>query len=135
MKTTAVTLIVMTIAVTMLFAIGAGIAAASAKASYPRIEVYTTPGCKSCRTAREYMTANGIPFTTKDVSENEAYLDEMSERYRCSSVPLIVIGDGAKVLRGFVPEAFQLAVREVLIKERRQKTTAGESNHGHSDRK
>lgn len=135
MKTAAITFMVMVIAVTMLLAIGASIAAASAKARYPRIEVYTAPGCKSCRTAREYLTANGIPFTTKDVSENEAYLDEMSDRYRCSSVPLIVIGDGAKVLRGFVPEAFQLAVREVLIKERQQKTTAGESNHGHSDRK
>lgn len=135
MKSTAVTFMVLMIACTMLLAIGVSIAAASAKVGYPRIEVYTAPGCKSCRTAREYLTANGIPFTTKDISENEAYLDEMSERYRCSSVPLIVIGDGTKVLRGFVPEAFQLAVREALIKERQQKTTAGEASHGYSDRK
>lgn len=135
MKTTVITLIVTLIAGTMFLAIGVSIASASAKARFPRIEVYTAPGCKSCRTASQYLAANGIPFTTKDVSENEAYLDEMSDRYRCSSVPLIVIGDGAKVLRGFVPEAFQLAVREVLIKERQQKTTAGESNHGHNDRK
>ncbi|QXE91387.1 NrdH-redoxin [Geomonas subterranea] len=107
--------------VLMLLAACAGIATAATKGSYPKIELYTAPGCKSCKAASEYLGSNGIPYTAKDVTANESYLDEMSERYRCSSVPLIVIGDGKKVLRGFVPEAFQLAVREVLIKERQQK--------------
>lgn len=121
MKATVVTAMVVLIAAGMMLAVGASIVAASTKARYPKIEVYTAKGCKSCKAASEYLTSNGIPYTAKDVSANGAYLDEMSQRYRCSSVPLIVIGDGKKVLRGFLPEAFQLAVREVLIQERQQK--------------
>lgn len=121
MKAAVVSLIVLLLVASMLLSAGVSLAAAAAKARYPRIELYTAPACKSCKAASAYLTANEIPFTTKDVSANEAYRDEMSERYRCSAVPLIVIGDGKKVLRGFVPEAFQMALRDVLVRERQQK--------------
>jgi glutaredoxin len=107
-------------ALAVLFCVAnAGLAWASTKTVYPSIVIYTAPGCKSCKAASDYLVANEIPFTKKDVSANEAFLEEMSEKYRCSAVPLIVIGNGQKVLKGFVPEAFQLAVREVMIKSRR----------------
>jgi glutaredoxin 3 len=42
----------------------------------------------------------------------------MTSRYRSSAVPVIVIGNDEKVLKGFVVEAFQMAVRDVIAKRR-----------------
>jgi glutaredoxin 3 len=85
---------------------------------YPKIEIYTAPWCKSCSEASAYLTKNNIPFLKKDVFANEAYMDEMTSRYRSSAVPVIVIGNDEKVLKGFVVEAFQMAVRDVIAKRR-----------------
>jgi glutaredoxin len=84
----------------------------------PKIDLYTQPGCKSCTAASDYMTSNKIPFTKKDIAENPDYLEELSHKYRTRAVPVIVIGNDEKVLRGYVQEAFQLAVREVLAKQK-----------------
>jgi len=86
---------------------------------YPKIEIYTAPWCKSCAAVSEYLTSNNIPFTKKDVAANAAYLEEMAVRYKSRAVPVIVIGNDEKVLRGFIVEAFQMAVREVMAKQRR----------------
>jgi glutaredoxin len=87
-------------------------------AALPKIVLYTQPGCKSCKAAGDYMTSNRIPFTRKDIVQNPDYLEELSQKYRIRAVPVIVIGNDEKVLRGYVQEAFQLAVREVLAKQR-----------------
>ncbi len=90
----------------------------SRDARFPKIVLYTSPGCKSCNAASDYLTKNNISFTKKDVSLNDAYLEEMTSKYRTNAVPLIVIGNDQKVLRGFVQEAFQMAVKEVIMKRR-----------------
>jgi glutaredoxin len=87
-------------------------------AGLPKIDLYTQPGCKSCTAASDYMTSNKIPFTKKDIAENPDYLEELSHKYRTRAVPVIVIGNDEKVLRGYVQEAFQLAVREVLARQK-----------------
>lgn len=87
-------------------------------AAYPKIEIYTSPGCKSCSAASKYLTSNNIPFTTKDISQNSDYQEELAQRYKTRAVPVIVIGNDEKVLRGYVQEAFQQAVREVMLKQR-----------------
>lgn len=91
----------------------------SAASRYPKIEIYTAPWCKSCAAASEYLTSNNIPFVKKDVFSNASYMDEMTTRYKSRAVPVIVIGNDEKVLKGFIVEAFQMAVREVLAKRRR----------------
>ena len=63
------------------------------------------------------MTSNRIPFTRKDIVQNPDYLEELSQKYRIRAVPVIVIGNDEKVLRGYVQEAFQQAVRDVLTKQ------------------
>ncbi|MFZ4855650.1 MAG: glutaredoxin domain-containing protein [Desulfuromonadaceae bacterium] len=88
------------------------------KAALPTIVLYTQPGCKSCAAAGDYMTSNRIPFTIKDIVQNPDYLEELSQKYRIRAVPVIVIGNDEKVLRGYVQEAFQQAVRDVLTKQR-----------------
>jgi glutaredoxin 3 len=85
---------------------------------YPKIQIYTAPGCRSCAAASDYLTSNNIPFTRKDISQNSDYLDELAFRYKTRAVPVIVIGNDEKVLRGYIQEAFQMAVREVMAKQR-----------------
>lgn len=83
-------------------------------APYPKVVIYTTPWCTSCNAAKEYFFRNNIPFVKKDIDANASFLDEMSDKYKSRSVPLIVIGRDQKVLRGFVPDIFQKAFSEVL---------------------
>jgi len=90
---------------------------APAASRYPKIEIYTAPWCKSCAAASEYLTSNNIPFVKKDVFSNATYMDEMTTRYKSRAVPVIVIGNDEKVLKGFIVEAFQMAVREVMTKQ------------------
>ena len=85
---------------------------------YPKIELYTQPGCRSCAAASNFLSSNNIPFTKKDISQNNEYLDELAIRYKTRAVPVIVIGNDEKVLRGYIQEAFQMAVREVMAKQR-----------------
>lgn len=93
-------------------------AAAHQAAPYPAIVLYTAWYCDSCKAAGEYMTRNHIPFTKKDVDLNEEYLQELSTKYRINAVPVIVIGNNDKVLRGFNRDAFDRAVKEVMAKAR-----------------
>lgn len=82
---------------------------------YPRVVLYSTPWCNSCNAAKDYFLKNNIPFVKKDVDANDSYLEEMAERYKSRAVPVIVIGRDQKVLKGFVPELFHKAFREVLV--------------------
>lgn len=108
--------------VTLLFASSVSIASSSPEpfrdTRFPKIVLYTSPGCKSCNAASDYLTKNNITFIKKDVSLNDAYMEEMASKYKSNAVPLIVIGNDQKVLRGFVQEAFQMAIKEVIMKRR-----------------
>ncbi len=64
------------------------------------------------------MTRNNIPFTKKDVDLNEDYMQELSTQYKINAVPVIVIGNNDKVLRGFNRDLFDKAVKEVMAKTR-----------------
>lgn len=87
-------------------------------ARYPKIALYTQPGCKSCTAAGDFLTSNNIPFTKKDIFQNPDFQEELTVKYKTRGVPLIVIGNDEKVLKGYVQEALQLAVREVMAKHR-----------------
>ncbi|MFZ2950786.1 MAG: glutaredoxin domain-containing protein [Desulfuromonadaceae bacterium] len=96
----------------------------SAKASqrqtarFPAIAIYTQPGCKSCTAASDFLTSNKIPFTKKDIFQNPDFQEELTVKYKTRGVPVIVIGNDEKILKGYVQEALQLAVREVMAKHR-----------------
>jgi len=85
-------------------------------APYPAIVVYTAWYCTSCKAAGEYLTKNHIPFVKKDVDLNDEYREELSSKYKISAVPVIVIGNNEKILRGFNKDAFDKAVKEVMAK-------------------
>ena len=85
---------------------------------YPEIVIFSTPWCPGCKAACEYMRENNIPFIQKDVDANENYLEELETRYKISAVPVIVIGKDDKILKGFVPEVFKKALKDVIVKRR-----------------
>jgi glutaredoxin 3 len=82
-------------------------------ASYPKIVLYTTAWCPHCKEAKEYLSKRRIPFTAIDVEENERALDIITEKYRATSVPVIVIGNDQAILQGFDRETFEKALREL----------------------
>jgi len=83
---------------------------------YPKIVIYTAWYCDSCKAAGEYMTKNRIPFTKKDVDLNDDYMKELSSKYKINAVPVIVIGNNDRVLRGFNRDVFDKALKDVMVK-------------------
>jgi glutaredoxin-like YruB-family protein len=82
-------------------------------ASYPEIVLYTASWCSYCKAAKEYLTERNIPFTDLDVEKNESAMAVFSEKYRATSVPLIVIGNDEAILKGFDRAKFEKALREL----------------------
>jgi glutaredoxin len=60
---------------------------------------FTQPGCPSCGAAREYLLRKGIDLDIRDVSVDEAALEELTQKYQSWGTPTIVIG--SEVIVGF----------------------------------
>jgi glutaredoxin-like YruB-family protein len=84
--------------------------------NYPKIVLYSTAWCPHCKEAKEYFTARNIPFINKDVELDEKALDELTKKYKSQGVPVIVLDD-TKVLKGFNPDVFEKAVKEIQSKK------------------
>ncbi len=80
--------------------------------SYPKIVLYSTVWCAPCKEAKQYFTKNKIPFTVKDVEDDDKAMQEMLKKYKVRGVPLIVIGDDKVMLSGFNPQKFENALKE-----------------------
>lgn len=91
---------------------------ASVKLQYPKIVLYSTSWCPHCRQAKEYMTSNNIPFINKDVELDNSAMDELTKKYKSQGVPVIVLGNDEKVLRGFDEQRFKKAVEELQGKKK-----------------
>ena len=79
---------------------------------YPRIVLYSVAWCPHCKEAKEYLTTHNIPFINKDVELDDQYMKELTETYKSTGVPVIVIGTDRKVLKGFKKEEFEKALKE-----------------------
>ena len=80
--------------------------------NYPRIVLYSVAWCPHCKEVKEYLTRNNIPFINKDVELDDQYMKELTETYKSTGVPVIVIGADKKVLKGFKKEEFEKALKE-----------------------
>jgi glutaredoxin-like YruB-family protein len=80
---------------------------------YPRIVLYSTSWCPHCRQVKEYFASKGIPYINRDVEQESAALDDLLNRYKSQGVPVVVIGNDEKILRGFTAESFETALKEV----------------------
>jgi len=80
--------------------------------SYPKVVLYSVAWCPHCKEAKEYFTKNNIPFINKDVEIDDKAMDELTKKYKSQGVPVIVLDD-KKVIKGFSPEIFEKAVKEI----------------------
>jgi glutaredoxin-like YruB-family protein len=80
---------------------------------YPRIVLYSVSWCPHCMEAKEYLTSHKIPFINKDVELDDNAMKELTETYKSTGVPVIVLGNGEKVIKGFNREYFEKALKEM----------------------
>ena len=57
-----------------------------------KITLYTTPGCADCAAVKHYLEHKGVAFQEKDVSQNEAWIDEMKRVSGVRIAPVTVVG-------------------------------------------
>ena len=84
--------------------------------NYPKIVLYSVSWCPHCKEAKEYLTEHNIPFINKDVELDPQAMEELTNKYKSQGVPVIVLGDDRKVLKGFSRETFEQAVKELQKK-------------------
>jgi glutaredoxin 3 len=80
---------------------------------YPRIVLYSVSWCPHCMEAKEYLTSHKIPFISKDVELDDNAMKELTENYKSTGVPVIVLGNGEKVIKGFNREYFEKVLKEM----------------------
>ena len=57
----------------------------------PTVTIYSTPTCHFCHMAKDFFTANSIPFTEYNVASDLEKRKEMIEKSGQMGVPVIVI--------------------------------------------
>jgi len=57
------------------------------------VTIYTTPTCGYCKMAKEFFTANNVPYTEHNVATDLEKRKEMIEKSGQMGVPVIYIGD------------------------------------------
>lgn len=78
----------------------------------PRVRVFSTPSCPYCFTLKEFLKDHNVNFEDIDLSQNQAALDEVTEKTGQVSVPIVDIG--GEFIVGFDKEKI---VRLLNIKE------------------
>ncbi len=90
-----------------------------ARHDYPKIVLFSVSWCPHCAEAKEYLTRNNIPFINRDVEIDPDAMELLQNKYKSSAVPVIVLGNDDKVLKGFSRDTFEKAVRELREKQKK----------------
>ncbi len=90
-----------------------------ARHDYPKIVLFSVSWCPHCAEAKEYFTHNNIPFINRDVEVDPDAMELLQNTYKSTAVPVIVLGNDDKVLKGFNKEVFERAVRELREKQKK----------------
>jgi glutaredoxin-like YruB-family protein len=80
---------------------------------YPRIVLYSVSWCPHCKEAKEYLTDHNIPFINRDVELDDKAMDDLKEKYKSTGVPVIVLGNDQKIIKGFDREQFEKVLNEM----------------------
>lgn len=59
----------------------------------PTVTIYSTPTCHFCHLAKDFFTANHVPFTDYNVQTDLEKRKEMIAKSGQMGVPVIYIGD------------------------------------------
>ena len=73
-----------------------------------QVIIYTTPTCVYCKKAKAFFNEHNVVYSEKDVSNDQAAVDEMVQKSGQMGVPVIDV-DGSIVI-GFDEEALRHAV-------------------------
>ena len=73
-----------------------------------KLTIYTTPSCPWCAKTKEFLKQKKIPYTEKNVVEDEQAREEMIHKSNQMGVPVLDIG--GEIIIGFDPEAILTAV-------------------------
>ena len=60
-----------------------------------------------------YFTRKRIPYTVRDIRTDQQAHEEWRERYRGEIIPLIVFGDGKRIVDGCDIRAIERVLREL----------------------
>lgn len=87
---------------------------AAKKPAAPRVVLYTTAWCPSCRTAKAFFQSKGVPFVEKDVEKDQAAAEEYAAvcqraGLRRGAVPVIVVNGQA--FQGFSAQQMEGALQ------------------------
>ncbi len=63
------------------------------------VTIYTTPTCGYCHMAKEFLNSHNIAFTEKDVSQDQAAVQEMMTKSGQMGVPVIDVN--GQIIIGF----------------------------------
>ena len=80
--------------------------------SYPKIVLYSASWCPHCKEAKEYFKKNNIAYINRDVEEDSDAMEALVETYKSRAVPVIVLGNDEKILKGFKKDEFEKAYGE-----------------------
>jgi len=81
----------------------------SVKAEKYKVQVYSTPTCPYCHSAKEFLKEHNIKFEDIDVSKNSAAAKDMIEKSGQMGVPVIDIN--GQIIVGFDREAIKKALK------------------------
>jgi glutaredoxin-like protein NrdH len=65
------------------------------------VVLYTQPGCAGCVREKKWLSSKGVPFTEKDIREDEQALQELTELGSQGTPTTVVDGE---VVIGFDPK-------------------------------
>lgn len=74
-----------------------------------KVVVYSTKTCPWCKKTKEFLKANKVSFTTKDVGDNKKNAQEMFKKSGQKGVPVTDI-DGT-IITGFNEEKLKKALK------------------------
>ena len=80
---------------------------------YPRIVLYSVSWCPHCKDAKEYLTSHNIPFINRDVELDDKAMSDLMDKYKSHGVPVIVLGNDEKIIKGFDLEKFEKVLNEM----------------------
>jgi glutaredoxin len=77
------------------------------------VKVYTTPNCRWCRAAKEFLRQNEVLFEEIDVSRSSGGVVELAEKPGRFGLPVIDIG--GEIITGFDKDAIGRALNEKIF--------------------
>jgi glutaredoxin-like YruB-family protein len=74
-------------------------AAGKPETTFPKVTVYTSNDCRWCGRAKEYLSERGVPYTEKNVEDDESVAMEALSLAGRRATPIIAVG--TTVIVGF----------------------------------